>query len=488
MSPQAETSVFNKRSFLMSVYVISLAIVLVYILFFGFHDIGPPRNIIMWSFLILLGIGYLVTWRSKSVTIVAHYYTTICFAGITLNCITRGGVAAPGMIWYMICPMVSFLTISFTAARVWLVVVLTTMIAFYMVDSWLVQTELTTSKFWNLLAYTMFLMALYFMLRAFRSKVVSRAIELLRVNALLEEKQTLLESSQAELQRQHRMIEEARALEAERSQKLRYYLDQHLEIARMEEIHTGSFLFSIQAIQNFLIKSLAAESTAIWYLRPDSSELKLIGSQGRYSQNKYELNTLRKENFPEAYEMFESGAIVISSAEYTASRELTMLMRHNPHDTSLIIGCPFFIEGRFGGFFICKTSARTWFEEDIIFIRAVSDTLSLAFKSHQRKLHQRLLEQKTKEVEETNQSLEQKVAERTMALNNLNGKLTDIAYTNAHVIRGPICRLVGLKNLLSLLNDETERQQLIMYMEASIDELDSITRSTSEQLNILVSK
>jgi hypothetical protein len=306
------------------------------------------------------------------------------------------------------------------------------------------------------------------------------------VNSLLEEKKRLLEESQKELNRQHAQVEQARAIEAERSQKLRYYLNQHLEIARMEEIHTGGFHYAIQVLQRFMIKSFSADSTAIWYRHPESGDLKIIGTQGKYSQDKFELNTVQKHHFPDTMEMLESGAIVMSPGEYAASNQLAALLKYHPSETKTIIACPFFIEGKFGGFFICKASGRVWAEEDIIFIRAISDTLALAFKSHQRRLQQRLLEIKTKEVEEINESLEHKVAVRTTELNNLNSKLTDIAFTNAHVIRGPICRLVGLKNLLTLLTDEKERLQLIEHMQDSIEELDAITRKTSDQLNSIL--
>jgi hypothetical protein len=102
-------------------------------------------------------------------------------------------------------------------------------------------------------------------------------------------------------------------------------------------------------------------------------------------------------------------------------------------------------------------------------------------------MHQRLIEQKAKEIEEVNHSLEQKVADRTLELNNMNSKLTDIAFTNAHIIRGPICRLVGLKNLIPLVKDEHEKNQIMTYLQASIEELDLITRKTSEQLNLIAS-
>ena len=123
--------------------------------------------------------------------------------------------------------------------------------------------------------------------------------------------------------------------------------------------------------------------------------------------------------------------------------------------------------------------------EDIIFVRAISDTISLAFKSHQRILQQQTLEEKQREITEINESLERKVRARTNDLNMQNKHLTDFAFTNAHHIRGPICRLLGLQNLLTLTDDCQEVLKISDYLSVSIEELDRITRETSEKLNAL---
>jgi len=470
---EPEIAAFNKRPFLLNVYRISLAIVLLYLLAFWMDDAGSFRIGLISVGLGLFGIGYFLALRRKFVA-ASHIHVTVFFLVVSLNAMVTGGVAAPGLIWLMICPMVSFLTLSFRTAQVWLLVVLMTMLAFFIFDDRLPEMDITVLKPWYLAAGAMCCTSFLYLLMAFRAKVTNRTIELLRANQLLNERQS--------------QLEQARAAEAERSRKLQYYLNQHLEISRMEEIHTGSFKFAAQAIQQFVIKSLQVDSVAIWYLHPDTGDLKLVGSQGRYADNKREISPLKKTCFPDAFEMLESGAIITSDNGLTASKQFADLMKRNATEPFAAIGCPFFIEGKFGGFFACRSTPRTWAEEDILFVRAVSDTLALAFKSHQRKMQQRLLEHKQREIEQVNESLEQKIADRTATLNHLNAKLAQIAYTNAHIIRGPICRLVGLSNLLKMIDDAGERKIVLGYVAASIDELDAITRKTSYELNAITGK
>jgi signal transduction histidine kinase len=148
-----------------------------------------------------------------------------------------------------------------------------------------------------------------------------------------------------------------------------------------------------------------------------------------------------------------------------------------------MIDCPYFIEGKFAGFFSCRAVNRKWSAEDMIFIRAICNMLPLAFKSHHRKRQQTLLESKQRQIEELNDSLEKKVTERTAELKFRNEQLTDFAFINAHEIRGPICRLLGLRNLLMLTKNPEEIIALRDYMTSSIDELDAITRKANELLS-----
>jgi len=174
-------------------------------------------------------------------------------------------------------------------------------------------------------------------------------------------------------------------------------------------------------------------------------------------------------------------------------RDTTGLQKLNQHfrrqnSTAAMIACPYFIEGKFAGFFTCHADNRQWTAEDVIFVRAISDALPLAFKSHERKNQQLLLEKRQQLITELNESLEQKVVERTVKLKMMNEQLLNFAFINSHNIRGPICRLLGLRNLLMLTTDPRELVTLREYLSTSIEELDDITRKASKLLNDTISQ
>ncbi|MEQ7802125.1 response regulator [Pedobacter sp. ASV1-7] len=64
------------------------------------------------------------------------------------------------------------------------------------------------------------------------------------------------------------------------------------------------------------------------------------------------------------------------------------------------------------------------------------------------------------------------------ALEAQNKKLHEIAWMHSHTIRGPICRIIGLVELLKLSNEKDEETATIIeHLLSSADELDHIIRN-----------
>lgn len=88
-------------------------------------------------------------------------------------------------------------------------------------------------------------------------------------------------------------------------------------------------------------------------------------------------------------------------------------------------------------------------------------------------------------VEDLNKNLEHKVAERTIELKLNNDKLAQYAYINAHLLRGPFCRVKGL----ILLKDEMLRrngsdEKIDEFLIRSLDELDEVTTRIQEAVEL----
>ncbi len=84
-----------------------------------------------------------------------------------------------------------------------------------------------------------------------------------------------------------------------------------------------------------------------------------------------------------------------------------------------------------------------------------------------------LIEQQKEELNTFNQQLEKLVHERTRALEEQNEKLKSYAYYNAHLLRGPFCRIQGLVQLENIMpTSESEKEEIRKKLNDSITELD----------------
>ena len=67
--------------------------------------------------------------------------------------------------------------------------------------------------------------------------------------------------------------------------------------------------------------------------------------------------------------------------------------------------------------------------------------------------------------------------EHTQAIEKQNEKLKEIAHLQSHVVRAPLARIMGLTNLITQSKDENADQQLLEYLDISVQELDGVIRT-----------
>jgi len=124
--------------------------------------------------------------------------------------------------------------------------------------------------------------------------------------------------------------------------------------------------------------------------------------------------------------------------------------------------------------------------------------LIMAFYINNRK-HNKKLGKANKELEEAyiqinsineeiaaiNNALEQKVTDRTLALQKRNDKLEAYATFNSHTLRAPVARLLGLIRLLkSIDNTSRDYSRILDHLYTSSEELDRITNNMQRLLDI----
>lgn len=90
------------------------------------------------------------------------------------------------------------------------------------------------------------------------------------------------------------------------------------------------------------------------------------------------------------------------------------------------------------------------------------------------------------EIQQMNESLEAKVRKRTKKIRAQNKKFKEYAFSNAHLVRAPLARILGLAEYFRGDDDnisDDKKKELSQNIHASAEELDQVIRQVSEILD-----
>jgi tetratricopeptide (TPR) repeat protein len=92
------------------------------------------------------------------------------------------------------------------------------------------------------------------------------------------------------------------------------------------------------------------------------------------------------------------------------------------------------------------------------------------------------IEMMSKQIADDNEKLEQLVALRTETLENQNTRLAGYAFLNAHKLRAPLARIMGLVNLLQMKAEPQEKPVILNHLAGSSEELTEVVNSISKTI------
>ena len=92
------------------------------------------------------------------------------------------------------------------------------------------------------------------------------------------------------------------------------------------------------------------------------------------------------------------------------------------------------------------------------------------------------LQAANEETRSINDSLEFMVRERTVTLEERNRQLADFAFLNAHKMRGPLARILGLVDILKYTDTREQEKELLQHIVQSARELDQVIKTAANTL------
>jgi signal transduction histidine kinase len=97
--------------------------------------------------------------------------------------------------------------------------------------------------------------------------------------------------------------------------------------------------------------------------------------------------------------------------------------------------------------------------------------------------HNLILHQK-EEIEVINNNLEQIVVDRTEKIKEQESQITEFAFINAHKVRSPLARIMGILNLIHLEKNEKEiMKDYLPILKSNAEELNERLQEVSDTLN-----
>ena len=93
------------------------------------------------------------------------------------------------------------------------------------------------------------------------------------------------------------------------------------------------------------------------------------------------------------------------------------------------------------------------------------------------------LKARQKEILEINQHLEERIAQRTSDLKMRNRQLEEYAFINAHLLRGPMCSILGLIHLLEIDQNGDSGHPIVEHLKKSSKDLEKIVYRISTTIS-----
>lgn len=143
----------------------------------------------------------------------------------------------------------------------------------------------------------------------------------------------------------------------------------------------------------------------------------------------------------------------------------------------------FTVSGVFFALITATIASLFGYTQHTVHKRLVNQNLTLKLMAVEIEEQNKMLKEKNEEITSINNCLEERVAERTLELEDHNRKLAEYAFINSHLLRGPLCSILGLINLLNNTSLSEKEKEILMRLKESSHNLDDVVSKISKALS-----
>lgn len=450
--------------------------------------------IVLGYFLWILNDG---NWRW-----IAHGFILVAFL-VTAILIYFSGTAFFAMLpWLGLTPLLSLLMLDQNWQRLWTsICVLCVAVFFYWpapINEWTYTAG--SSSLYQASLVIGFILMVYLISNAFKAQQYQSLEKSELQNEELRAAEEELRQSMEELSATQDALSEQNAIIDKQRKKNEHYLNVLINLAMCRGILEGDKTMAYQDILSATAKALLTSRVSIWHYHAEENCIECVA---QYNNGSVELQKglkLYQTDYAPYFEaILEEKVIVADDARMHPATSIFTASYLKPLDIYSMLDVPYIENGRFQGVICCEQQGemKVWDQEDQVFVKSVADLICMAINSAQRKeAEQEIIEQREQiikqneqlthyanEIKGINESLEIRVQERTAALNEQNVRLTEYAFVNAHLLRGPLSRILGLVELIRMTKDMDELMTYIELLDQSTKELDKVVHKITDILH-----
>ncbi len=508
---EEEEEDYSRARLMINFILISIG---VSVLFAALHTIFQ-FHVPQWLFLSFAGALILLLFLFRlpfSIPQMAHCVIVIAWISFLFGIAYSGGIYSMILPWLLLMPLMANLLIDKKTATFWAIVSALSMAYFLFIfkSSLLLLDEKASWR--SLIANIGLVVVVYLFTESFSRSKAKLLNALKESNAdLFEQKEEVLtqneeltqqrdeitvqrhhiEEQNELLRNQYEQIEktnrelEARATEIfNRNATLEAHWHTLLNISKSRSVNFGDSVEALRDITKTAANSLRAHRVSVWQYLADTKSIKCLMLYEWDTDTFKQDEELQEKEFPRYFEALLKEDVI--PADEAETDQYTFEFKDNylrPHHIQSMLDTPYFLDGKLGGVICCEHHEhRHWLPEDIIFAQALSDIVSLMFRALQRRQYEARIREQKKEISRINQGLEERIKERTQTLENQNQQLAEYAFINSHLLRAPLCRMLGLIHLIEVSDLKMKEMELIDHLKKSGDELDDVVKRINKAI------
>ena len=491
---------YRKARLLLNAVLLSLFFSLIYIAISFITEFVIARYA-MYVSVLLMGTFLLVV-RATNWKLVAHLFVFTVW-GLTLVLVYFSGEVMSSMLsWLVITPLVALVILPRRMQWLWLGITIVSVLLFL----WLPKPETFLSytspwpAFYNVSLVIGLICMIYLITNTFQVQQHRLLVLAEGQNEELRAAEEELRQSMEELSTTQEILNEQNLLIGLRQEKTEKYLNTLITLAMCKGILEGDKQIAYDQILSTTAHALKITRVSIWHYQPNGEHIECMALFDNGVTNRGGNVRLYEKDYKNYFKAIVSEKVIVAAdaRNHSATKEFADSYL-KPLNIYSMLDAPYIENGKFQGVICCEHQGeiKNWDQEDVLFVNSIADLICMAINSSQRKEFEReilvqreqILQQNEKlisfanEIKVINQSLESRVAERTSELNDQNKQLTEYAFVNAHLLRGPLSRILGLAEVIRQTQSREEILKFVELLDLSTKELDSVVHRITSILH-----